>query len=166
MRRYRLSLIPVPLLLVLPDACALAQAPASQPLADPFLDEPLPITPAVSPPRLDGYIQVRESAQSGTGLTATLNRVRLSADDALPSHFTYRSLVEYEVAGTATTAATVSLRDAYIRWTLTPLAITAGQFKVPFSRQFITSITLIETADRAAVVDAFAPKRDIGVMAE
>ena len=42
----------------------------------------------------------------------------------------------------------------------------AGQFKTPFTREFITSLAEVETADRAFVVDTLAPKRDIGVMAD
>jgi hypothetical protein len=155
-------------LFVLCAGAPLAQAQSTGLAAppDPFLEEPLPISPAVSAPRLGGYIQVRETLQNRVGLTGLVNRARLSADGALPSQFTYRVLVEYEAVGPAGAASTVSLRDAYIRWSMAPLAITAGQYKVAFSRQYITSITAIELADRAAVVDALAPKRDIGVMAE
>jgi len=92
--------------------------------------------------------------------------VRLILDGALPSRFGYRVAVEYEVAGTGATAATVSLRDAFVRWSLAPWSVTAGQFKTPFSREYITSITTIETAERSGVVNALAPKRDIGVMGE
>lgn len=38
--------------------------------------------------------------------------------------------------------------------------------QTPFTREFITSLAEVETADRAFVVDALAPKRDIGVMAD
>ncbi len=117
-------------------------------------------------PRPGGYLQARETYQHSVGLTASLNRARLSVDGGLPQHFSYRVLVEYEANGTATTAASVSLRDAYIRWQSDAFTLTAGQFKVPFSREFITSITTIETADRATVVDSLAPKRDIGLMGE
>jgi phosphate-selective porin len=41
-----------------------------------------------------------------------------------------------------------------------------GQFKTPFTREFITSLAEVETADRATVVDSLAPKRDIGIMAD
>lgn len=41
-----------------------------------------------------------------------------------------------------------------------------GQFKTPFTREFVTSLADIETADRSTVVDSLAPKRDIGVMAD
>jgi phosphate-selective porin len=44
--------------------------------------------------------------------------------------------------------------------------VQAGQFKTPFTREFITSLADIETADRATAVDSLAPKRDIGLMAE
>lgn len=118
-----------------------------------------------SSPRLSGYVQARESFQNSTGLSASLNRVRLGADGSLPSGFGYRVLVEYEAAA-ATGAATVSLRDAYLRWTRAPWAIQVGQYKTPFSREYLTSITQIDAADRPAVVDALAPKRDIGVMGE
>ncbi len=117
-------------------------------------------------PRVGGYLQARETYQNKVGMTASINRARVSVDGGLPQHFSYRVLVEYEANGTATTAATVSLRDAYIRWQSDAVTLTAGQFKVPFSREFIMSITAIETADRATVVDSLAPKRDIGIMGE
>jgi hypothetical protein len=116
--------------------------------------------------RVGGYIQTRETYQSRGGLTASLNRARASVDGRFPGGFSFRLLVEYEAPTTGPTPAGVSLRDAYIRWSRSAWSITAGQFKTPFSREFITSITMIETADRAAVVDALAPKRDIGVMGE
>ena len=111
-------------------------------------------------------MQVRETWQEPTGLTASLNRVRLSADGSLPHAFSYRVLVEYESASGPRTAAAVALRDAYVRWTHAPWSISAGQFKTPFSREYLTSITAIETADRSTVVDTLATKRDVGVMGE
>src|SRR6185503_5212610 len=91
-------------------------------------------------PRLNGYIQARETYQEGPGLTGSLNRVRVGADGTAGGGFSYRVLVEYEVPS-ATAAAGVSLRDAYIRWAARPgLTVTAGQFKVPFSGEFLLSI--------------------------
>ena len=123
-------------------------------------------TAAKATVRVGGYIQARETYRSDTKLTATLNRARFSADGSLPAGFTYRVLVEYEAGGTAATAASVSLRDAYVRWTRQAFSVTAGQYKTPFSPEYIMSITQVETADRAAVVDSIATKRDIGVMAQ
>jgi len=122
--------------------------------------------PAISPLRLGGYLQARETYQEHIGLTATLNRARLSADGSLPNSFTYRFLIEYEAGGSARVAAAVSLRDAYVRWARSWFALQGGQFKTPFSRSYLTSITAWETVDRPAVVDTLATKRDIGVMAE
>jgi hypothetical protein len=68
--------------------------------------------------------------------------------------------------GSAGRNASVSLQDAYVRWTKQSLGIQVGQFKTPFTREFITSLAEVETADRAFVVDTLAPKRDIGVMAD
>jgi hypothetical protein len=99
-------------------------------------------------------------------MTNTLNRARIGVEGTLPQRMSYRILVEYEAPVNAATPAAVGLRDAYVRWTDAPIVITAGQFKTPFSRQYLTSITQIETADRATVVDTLAPKRDVGIMAE
>jgi hypothetical protein len=116
-------------------------------------------------PKVGGYLQARETYQDGSGLTASLNRARLSVDGTMGGGFSYRALVEY-AAPTSGGSAGVSLRDAYIRWTHLGISVTTGQFKVPFSREYLTSITMLETADRSAAVDALAPKRDLGVMAE
>jgi phosphate-selective porin len=60
----------------------------------------------------------------------------------------------------------VSLQDAYIRYAPKSWALQAGQFKTPFTREFITSLADLETADRSTVVDSLAPKRDLGLMGE
>lgn len=146
--------------LVLGLAPSTTQAEASAPPGDSAASHA-----AIAPPKLGGYLTVRETWLKDVGLTATIHRARLSADGTLPSRFSYRITAEFEAAS-ATGPATVSLRDALIRWTRAPLTVTAGQFKVPMSREYITSITAIETAERAIVVDALAPKRDVGVMVE
>ncbi len=121
---------------------------------------------ALPAPKLGGYVQVRETAQDGPGLTATINRARLSADGALPNRFTYRVLVEYEAGGNAKTAAAVSLREAYARWTYAPFALQFGQFKTPFTREYLVPVSALETLDLPVVVDSLAPKYDIGATAE
>jgi len=120
----------------------------------------------VAPPRVGGYVQVRETAQEKVGLSATLNRVRVSADGNLPAKFAYRVLVEYQAPAGARVPATVSLREAIIRWAPNTLALWAGQFKTPFSKEYLLPVPVLETADFAAVVDSLAPKYDIGAMAE
>jgi hypothetical protein len=141
-------------------AGAAAQAPALTPIS--------PAAPPAAPsgPKLGGYLQVRETFADATRLSATLNRARFSIDGPLPNRFTYRFLVELEAGATARTAGTVSLREANIRWAYAPVAFQAGQFKTPFSREYLIPVPALETPDFSAVVDTLAPKYDIGLMGE
>ncbi len=120
---------------------------------------------AASGPRVAGYVQARETLLSGAGLTATINRARVGVSGTAGQGFFYKVTAELASGGSATTQFATSLRDAYAGWRHGGFSIQAGQFKTPFSGQYVTSLTRVETADRAAVVDALAPKRDIGLMA-
>jgi hypothetical protein len=117
------------------------------------------------PVRWSGYIQARETYQDEVGLTGSINRARLSAAGSVAGDVSWRVQGEFRT-GSAGRNASVSLQDAYVRWTKQSLGIQIGQFKTPFTREFITSLAEVETADRAFVVDTLAPKRDIGVMAD
>lgn len=119
-----------------------------------------------APVRFSGYVQARESYQGGTGLTSSINRARLTAYGALPHGIGWRIQGEFRTGSVGTGKATVALQDAYVRWGQGSFALQLGQFKTPFTREFVTSLTEVETADRSTVVDSLAPKRDIGVMAE
>jgi Phosphate-selective porin O and P len=125
-------------------------------------------TAATSPPpvKLSGYIQARETYQERVGLVGTINRARLAASGSLPSNFSWRIQGEFRTGNVGTGRASVSLQDGYIRWTHNRLGLQLGQYKTPFTREFITSLTEVETADRSTVVDSLAPKRDIGLMAD
>ena len=124
------------------------------------------IVTGVPAPKLGGYIQVRELAQEHVGLTAYLNRARFSVDGALQSGFTYRFLTELEASAGAKSPATVSLREATVKWSEAPFAITAGEFKTPFTREYLIPVPALEMADLATVVDSLAPKYDVGVMGD
>ena len=123
--------------------------------------------PAAPPAvRLAGYLQARESYESNIGLTSSINRARITAYGALPHGIGWRIQGEFRTGSVGTGKATVALQDAYVRWGQGSFAVQLGQFKTPFTREFVTSLTEVETADRSTVVDSLAPKRDIGVMAE
>jgi hypothetical protein len=126
------------------------------------------VTPSLSlpAPRLGGYVQVRELAQEQVGLTAYLNRARFSIDGSLPSKFTYRLLTELEASAGAKSAATVSLREATIKWNPAPFALTAGEFKTPFTREYLIPVPALELADLATVIDSLAPRYDVGLTAD
>jgi hypothetical protein len=132
---------------------------------------PAPQTPAAQPaaspaPKIGGYIQARETYRKGTGLTASINRARLTVAGGGVKDVIWRVQGEFRTGSVGTGKASVSLQDAYIRYKPGNFGIQAGQFKTPFTREFITSLADVETADRATAVDSFAPKRDIGVMAD
>jgi hypothetical protein len=136
------------------------------PLAGQYPPATPPQAPAPSPVKLSGYIQAREVYQSKAGLTSSINRARLSASGGIAQGVTWRIQGEFRTGSVGTGRASVSLQDAYIRYNPGAWAVQAGQFKTPFTREFLTSLADIETADRATVVDSLAPKRDIGLMAE
>jgi hypothetical protein len=125
--------------------------------------------PASSPPppvKLSGYIQGRETYQENVGIIGTINRARLTAAGTVVGDVAWRIQGEFRTGSVGTGRASVSLQDAYVRWTRNSLGVQLGQFKTQFTREFITSLAEVETADRATVVDSLAPKRDIGVMAD
>jgi len=132
-------------------------------LAGPATAQQGPAAPAV---RLTGYLQAREIWQERVGLSATINRARLTASGAVGVGFSWRLQGEFRTGNVGNGRASVSLQDAYIRWSRAGLGFQAGQFKTPFAREFVTPLADLETPDRAAVVDSLAPKRDIGVMVD
>jgi phosphate-selective porin len=119
-----------------------------------------------SPVKLSGYIQAREVYQNKIGLTSSINRARLAASGSVIEGVTWRIQGEFRTGSVGNGRASVSLQDAYIRYAPKCWALQAGQFKTPFTREFITSLADIETADRSTVVDSLAPKRDLGLMGE
>lgn len=119
-----------------------------------------------SPVKLSGYLQARETYQENIGLNGTINRARLAASGSASGNITWRVQGEFRTGSVGTGKASVSLQDAYVRWTAGGVGVQVGQFKTPFTREFTTSLTEVETADRSTVVDSLAPKRDIGAMVD
>jgi Phosphate-selective porin O and P len=156
----------IPLALFLITAFAPARPAAAADADSAAAPPPLTAPSVVSLPRVGGYIQLREIAQERVGLTAVLNRARVSVDGALPRRFSYRALLEMQASAGARVPATVSLREAIVRWSPTPFAVTAGEFKTPFTREYLIPVPALELADLAIVVDSLAPKYDVGVMGE
>ncbi len=122
---------------------------------------PAPSTPA----KLGGYLQTRLTYQSRVGMTATINRARLQAAGTIATGFSYKVQGEFRT-GSAGRNASVSLTDAYIRYSHHAAGVQVGQFKTPFTLEYLTSIADIESLDRSTVVDSLSPKRDIGIMGD
>jgi phosphate-selective porin len=75
---------------------------------------------------------------------------------------TYRVQADLAKSGTAQ-----MLDDAWINYRFIDEAqLQAGQFKIPFSRQELTSDGALQFVDRANAVDAFKPSYDIGAMVQ
>ncbi len=118
------------------------------------------------PVRIGGYLQARETYRDGAGLTGSINRARLTASGGVPRDVTWRIQGEFRTGSVGNGKASVSLTDAYLRWKPSAFGLQIGQFKTPFTREYLVSLADVETADRATVVDSIAPKRDIGIMAD
>ena len=110
---------------------------------------PAPAAPP-SPPsvRWTGYIQVRETYRDGVGLTGSINRARLTAYGTLKD-VSWRVQGEFRTGSVGTNKASVALKDAYVRYKTGDFGIQAGQFKTPFTMEFIRSLADVETADRS-----------------
>lgn len=115
--------------------------------------------------KISGYLQTRIVYQKDVGMTATLNRARLIASGTIATGFSYRLQAEFRT-GSPGRGASVALTDAYIRYSHQGLGVQVGQFKTPFTWEYMTSIAEIETLDRSTAVDSLAPKRDIGIAAD
>jgi hypothetical protein len=130
-------------------------------------------------PRLGGYISIRGTERNdSTGFI--INRGRLTVMTAPRSFLAVR--IQGDFSGqqsgrlrTDSTVAGFTLTDAYVQ--LSPpdsawhhpnfkTALILGQFKQPFSLEYLTSFAYLKTANRSQAVDNLSAKRDIGAMAQ
>jgi hypothetical protein len=136
-----------------------------------------------STPALSGYISVRMTHSDGaTGFL--LNRGRLTVQVGPKPFFGIKIQGDFSGAQTGklrsdSTVAGFTLTDAYVQLVPPPKwatpgslftqlhpAIVAGQFKTPYSLEYLTSFATLKTADRSQAVDRLSQKRDIGAMAQ
>ena len=124
---------------------------------------------------LSGYLSVRETIRRDSS-TFAVNRARITLQ-VLPATFVMLRLQSDYAALGRTVGDTVPgfvITDAYVQlsapnsWRVPagfrPTLI-VGQFRTPFSLEYLTSFSLLQTADRSQVVNTIATRRDIGVMA-
>src|SRR5215210_2787404 len=117
--------------LILPSALLLVSATHAQ-------------APSSTPPsvKLSGYIQGRETYQKDVGIVGTINRARLTAAGGVAGNVTWKVQGEFRTGNVGTGKASVSLTDGYVRWTHNGLGVQLGQFKTPFTWEYITSLSL------------------------
>ena len=154
----------------------LMQATASQyPLApSPVLD----LRTLTHELRFGGYVSARQTWRRDT-LTSIINRARLTAQ-VLPAPFAaLRVQADFAATGfsRADTVPAILLTDAYIE--LVPPAtigatgahalhpaLVVGQFRTPFSLEFLTPFSLLPTANRSQPIDRHTTRRDIGMLGQ
>lgn len=119
--------------------------------------------------KLGGYAQIRYRRDESIKDTFDVRRARLDLKAALTDRLELREQTEF--AGSS-----VKLLDATAAYQWTPeIKITAGQFKVPFSLENLTSSPRLETINRSQSVEALVARgkdvlgnhngRDIGLQA-
>ena len=159
------------------------QSPAPVPV---YLLSPSPVISMhffPSRPALSGYISGRMTRRDGaTGFL--LNRGRLTVNVGPKPFFGIKLQGDFSGAQLGrlrsdSTVAGVSLTDAYVELAPPPTAapagsllaalhpaMVAGQFKTPFSLEYLTPFGLLKSANRSQAVDRLSPKRDIGAMGQ
>ena len=162
-------------------AAALALAPAAAAGQYPLV--PTPVLPSGSLSdgiRFSGYVSVRDT-RHGDSTAFAVNRARLTAMVSPLPFLAVRVQGDFSggVSGRVSSDSSVhgfELTDAYIqlsqpaadsmRWGHWHPALLAGQFKQPFSLEYLTSFAYLRTANRASAIDQLTPKRDVGVMGQ
>ena len=124
---------------------------------------------------VSGYLSVRETIRRGSS-TFAVNRARVTLQIA-PRDFVIVRVQSDLAALGRTSGDTVPgfvLTDAYLQLAppngSQPLGairprLVVGQFRTPFSLEYLTPFSLLQTTNRSQVVDRIATRRDIGVMA-
>lgn len=99
---------------------------------------------------------VLDPGLDGAPAAAQVAAARLRLSGVLDGGFRYDLQTNF--------AASPSLLDARVGWSPNAsFAVDAGRFKTPFSREFLTYAGSIDFVDRARVVSALAPNRQVGV---
>jgi hypothetical protein len=126
--------------------------------------------------RFGGYVSARGTERSDTA-TFVVNRARVTAS-VLPAPFAaLRLQVDYAATGRTTgdTVPAIVLTDAFVQLVpsepeggarLAHAALLVGQFRTPFSLEFLTPFSLLQTANRSQAVDRLSTRRDIGVLGQ
>jgi len=162
---------------------SLLLATAVAPLQAQYPVAPTPVMPRGSltrEPRLSGYISARETLRSDSS-TFIINRARVAVQ-ALPAPFVaVRLQADFAAVGRTTgssgdTIPALQLTDAFIQLGIPDTAsriarllrpaLLIGQFRTPFSLEYLTSFSAILTANRSVATDRLALRRDRGFQAE
>jgi hypothetical protein len=125
--------------------------------------------------RLSGYVSVRETIRRDSS-TFSINQARITVTAAASEFAMVRVQGNLAALGRSSgdTVPGFVVTDAYAQlaapndWSslggIRPTVI-LGQFKTPFSLEYLTGFSRLQTAGRTQMVERLATRRDIGVMA-
>lgn len=107
---------------------------------------------AGKPIKISGYTQVRYRQDKSINDTSDIRRARLDFKGDVTERFDYR--LQADFAGSS-----AKLLDATVGYKFNPyIKLTAGQFKIPFSQENLTSSPKLETINRSQVVEALTAR--------
>jgi hypothetical protein len=144
---------------------------AQYPLAPSPVLDPRPLNGRL---RVSGYVSVRETIRRDSS-TFSINQARITLTAAATDFVTAK--VQANLAGlgrsSGDTIPGFVVTDAFAQLALPNErtvggmrpSLIVGQFKTPFSLEYLTGFSLLQTVSRSQVVDRLATRRDIGVMA-
>lgn len=150
-----------------------ATARAQYPLAPSAVIDPATVAPGV---RVGGFLIVRHT-QHRDSATSVIRNARIGIL-ARPLPFVVVK-VQGDLANAGrlssdSSVAAFELTDAFVqlapvdtgRWSRVRPSAIVGQFKQPFSLEYLTADQRLLTPDRALAVDRIAPRRDLGAMGQ
>jgi phosphate-selective porin len=134
----------------------------------------LDVSPMERGPALSGYVAVRATRRSDS-TTFAIARARVTFQMRPLPYAAVRVQGEFANRLRDTSTAAFALTDAYLQ--LTPAdsgsltrvfqpALLVGQFRTPFSLEYLTSFSVLRTPDRAHPTDTITTRRDIGLLGQ
>jgi hypothetical protein len=161
-------------------ALVLALVTSSAPLAAQYPLAPTPLLPRELFSRqlgFTGYLSVRQTLRDDTS-TFSINRARITAH-VLPVPFAaLRVQADFSAIGRSSgdTVPAFALTDAYVVLSLPDSlgraarllqpTLAVGQFRTPFSLEYLTPFAVLLTANRSQPVERLSTRRDIGVLGQ
>lgn len=125
---------------------------------------------------LSGYLAARQTRRQDS-TTFSISRIRLTAQ-ARPLPFlavrVQGGISNSDIGSASSMVGTFAFSDAYVqlappdahRFQAVHPSLIVGQFKMPFSLEYLTPYSHLLTVDRSQAVDGLSIKRDIGVMGQ
>jgi hypothetical protein len=137
----------------------------------------LPLPAFTRQPAFTGYLSMRETLRDGA-LTFVVNRARVAAQALAAPYAALRVQADLAAIGRTSgdTVPAIALTDAYVAFFLPDSTsrvarllrpeVAVGQFRTPFSLEYLTSFVLLPLPNRSQAVDRLSPRRDLGLLGQ